>query len=46
MAGDDEHIVLTFLVKHANRERAIRLVSDQAAMLWPHDIPASVEVTR
>lgn len=44
--GDDEHVVLTFLVKHVNREGAMRLVSDQAAMLWPHEIPAGVDDIR
>ncbi len=44
--GDDEHVVLTFLVKHATREGAKRLVSDQAAMLWPHDAPAGDENIR
>ena len=37
--GDNEHVVLTFLVGHANRETALRLVMDQAAMLWPHEDP-------
>jgi hypothetical protein len=44
--GDGEHTVVTFLVRHATREGALRLVSYQAAMLWPHEVPAGVEDVR
>ncbi|HEX4216747.1 MAG TPA: hypothetical protein VHZ02_00130 [Acidimicrobiales bacterium] len=44
--GDDEHVVATFLVNHANREEALRLVSIQARMLWPHEVPAGVVAVR
>jgi hypothetical protein len=44
--GDCEQTVVTFLVRHATREGALRLVSDQAAMLWPHEVPAGVEDVR
>ena len=44
--ADGEQAVLTFAVNHATREGAMRLVSDQAAMLWPHEIPAGVEDIR
>jgi hypothetical protein len=44
--GDGEQTVVTFLVRHATREGALRLVSYQAAMLWPHEVPAGVEDVR
>jgi hypothetical protein len=40
--GDNEHVVATFLVNHADRDKALRLVSTQARMLWPHETPAGV----
>jgi hypothetical protein len=44
--GDDEHVVATFLVNHADRDAALLLASTQARMLWPHEIPTAVEDVR
>jgi hypothetical protein len=44
--GDDEYVVLTFLVRHAESDGAVRLVMNQAAMLWPHQRPERIEAVR
>ncbi|MGA7420406.1 MAG: hypothetical protein WBW80_20600 [Acidimicrobiales bacterium] len=44
--GDDEYVVLTFLVRHAESDGAVRLVMNLAAMLWPHQRPERIEAVR
>jgi hypothetical protein len=44
--GDDEHVVLTFLVKHPDRKEALQRVSRQAAVVWPHEVPDGVGEVR
>jgi hypothetical protein len=44
--GDNEHVVLSFLVKHADREGALQNVARQAAMVWPHEVPDGVDDVR
>ena len=44
--GDHEYVVLTFLVRHAERDGRPGLVMNQAAILWPHHRPERIEAVR
>jgi len=44
--GDEEHVVLTLVVRHADSEGTVWFVMNRAAMLWPHVRPERIEVVR